>query len=282
MVRKWEFFSSKFEDFLNYSRKGLSIEGARSINDLIIGIEESQTLNSNELKKCDLFTLYLYAEKVKDGKWSYIEDRVIDCFIECLNSVRFYYKPTKVPLFSRNNLTRLFLFAAILSRVSNDDKNKFKNKSLSDGDLEYLVKTILLEEIKKMEYTFRVYLDKVETGVPKNKYIDILDDILGLVKNKYIIINFNYTTYYEQYYMIDSKKSNSGEIFDPEIIHIHGIREPIFGVDINDKKYRDNLLEFTKTFKVMYSDEFVLGFDVFKDHTDFELRDNDKSRICFF
>ena len=75
--------------------------------------------------------------------------------------------------------------------------------------------------------------------------------------NKYIIINFNYTTYYEQYYMIDSKKSNSGEIFDPEIIHIHGIREPIFGVDINDKKYRDNLLEFTKTFKVMYSDEFV-------------------------
>lgn len=102
-----------------------------------------------------------------------------------------------------------------------------------------------------MEDTFRVYLDKVETGVPKNKYI---------------IINFNYTTYYEQYYMIDSKKFNSGEIFDPEVIHIHGIREPIFGVDINDEKYRDNLLKFTKTFKVMYSDEFVLGFDIFKIH----------------
>lgn len=129
------FFSSKFKDFLNYSGIGQSIEGARSINNLIIVIEELQILNSNELKKCDLFTLYLYVKKVKNGNWSYIEDRVIDCFIEYLNSVRFYYKTTMVALFSRNNLTQLFLFASILSRVSNDDKNKFKNKSLSDGDL---------------------------------------------------------------------------------------------------------------------------------------------------
>ncbi len=226
-------------------------------------------LNVLEKQQFDLFLIYLAVVNQSFNDWNEIESR-IPSFIRDFEEV--------VLLKERGNFNDISYFKRNSNFSPKEAEKALKEKvkqRIYANALDIIKKNlkreeltnVLMNELLKFEQLFRQYLDTIEYENKKNKKYKNIKSPISYIVNKCIvhivsermtsiyserivIISFNYTTYLK-------------EKFPYNMINIHGVEKPIFGIDYTDvdEKYK----EFTKTFRVLVSDEVEPSFDHLSD-----------------
>lgn len=225
-------FKTMYKDFINannfekhrnfFQEKLQYIKMIQNKNYIFGGI--GPDINKDYLKKINLFLLFLLLSKDDTYEsWYQVESKIqkYACFLSLVvNSIKTnpsnFLKAKKA--FSNyfiNDIKiveELFKFVLEIKNITTDN---YKNK--------------LFEELQEFEKMFGEYIKNECSLDNRNKAFDNIDKIFTAEKmmNKFVILNFNYSTYLKEYLHLD----------EDTMVNIHGNSDnPIFGIDFEEKE----------------------------------------------